>query len=39
VPAEEDEDVRRVRSLVDVPMKAKAYNAPLALLVLAVLRC
>jgi pSer/pThr/pTyr-binding forkhead associated (FHA) protein len=35
-PAEEDEDVRRVRSLVDVRVKAKAHNAPLALLVLAV---
>jgi len=35
-PAEEDEDVRRVRSLVDVRVKTKARNAPLALLVLVV---
>jgi Inner membrane component of T3SS, cytoplasmic domain len=34
--AEEDEDVRRVRSLVDVRVKTKARNAPLALLVLVV---
>ena len=36
VAIEEDEDVRRVRSLVDVGVKAKAHNAPLALLVLVV---
>jgi hypothetical protein len=36
VPDEEDEDVRRVRSLVDVRVKTKAQNAPLALLVLVV---
>jgi pSer/pThr/pTyr-binding forkhead associated (FHA) protein len=33
---EQDEDVRRVRSLVDVRVKTKARNAPLALLVLVV---